>query len=46
MTTGELHTATLRSVTRAIIALMAAEAVYRVAIRSQLRRALGVSPGA
>lgn len=42
MTTGEAHMARLRGFTRAIVALLAAEAVYRVAIRSQLRRALGV----
>jgi|BogFormECP03_OM3_1039632.scaffolds.fasta_scaffold06031_2 hypothetical protein len=42
MTTGETLTALPRGATRAVLALLAAEAFYRLAIRSQLRRALGM----
>jgi len=42
MTTGETLAAMPRGLTRAVLALLAAEAFYRVAIRSQVRRALGM----
>ena len=42
MTTGEALATMPRGATRALLALLAAEAFYRVAIRSQVRRALGI----
>jgi len=42
MTTGGALAVMPRGVTRALLALLAAEAFYRVAIRSQVRRALGI----
>jgi hypothetical protein len=42
MTTGETLAAVPRGVARGLLALLAAEAFYRVAIRSQVRRALGI----
>jgi hypothetical protein len=43
MTIGDLPTAVPQRVTRALFALLAAEAVYRVAVRSRVRRAIGMS---
>jgi hypothetical protein len=42
MTTGGASQATLHGVTRALVALLAAEAFYRVAIRSRVRQAIGI----
>ena len=42
MTTGGAPAATRHGVTRTLVALLAAEAFYRVAIRSHVRQAIGV----
>jgi hypothetical protein len=42
MTTGGASQRTLHGVTRALVALLAAEALYRVAIRSHVRQAFGI----
>jgi hypothetical protein len=43
MAMGDGFAGTPHGVTRAVVALLAAEAVYRVAIRSHVRRAIGMT---
>jgi hypothetical protein len=46
MTIGDGSIRTLHGVTRAFLALVAAEVLYKVAIRSHVRRAIGIPAGA
>jgi hypothetical protein len=43
MAIGDGRTGAPHGVARAVVALLAAEAVYRVAIRSHVRRAIGMT---